>query len=303
MVDTLSVKFNITFHHRVTAYALQMGGWLPLAFCSAPMLLVDRNVTGMLRAIDRGEVRGDIEANEWWLEFLNSQSFFVNPVLCAIEGKSRSSPSYEEFGSAFVEARAVLQKGLPKARIIDYEEKHYRAAYEIVKGFTLRYEAEVRFLVSVAPMIAERHRDNVLPRVERKICELAVSCGLSLRSFPLITALSCLYEPRDGTEPRIGRGVIKPSRIYSEEQAHNAIADFQALETLVAVNLLGGLNSAFCTRDKYLAALWCGMQISDLGWRGGVMTFSITPIQKLFPRLNLGQHNALLKRLWSNDDV
>jgi len=300
MGDTLSVKFNNQFHHPVTAYALQIGGWLPLPFCSASMLLVDRNVTGILTAISRGSVRGDIEANKWWLEFLNSQTFFVNPLLCAVEGSTRSSPSYEEFCLAFAEARAVLQKGLPRARVIDYEEQHYRAAYEIVKSFALRYEAEVSFLLRVAPIIAERHRDNILLQVEQQICELAASTGVTLRSLPLIAALSCLYEPRDGAEPRIGRGVLKPNGTYSEEQAHNAIADLRALETLVVVNSLGGPSAAFCTRDKYLAALWCGMQIANSEWQAGVMIFSSAPTQQLFPRLTLEQHGALLQRLKNN---
>lgn len=300
MGDTLSLKLDIQFHHPVTAYALQIGGWLPLSFCSTPMLLVDRNVTGILTAIDSGSVRSDIEANKWWLEFLNSQTFFVNPLLCAIEGVTRSSPSYEEFCLAFAEAQAILRKGLPRAQVIDYEEQHYQAAYEMVKSVALRYAAEVRFLVGVAPIIAERHRDSVLLHVEQQICELAASTGVTLQSLTLIAALSCLYEPRDGAEPCIGRRVLKPTGAYSEEQAHNAIADLRALEILVAVNSLGGPSVAFCTRDKYLAALWCGMQIANPEWRDGAMTFSTRPTQQLFPRLTLDQYSALLQRLQSS---
>ena len=297
MAESISVKFNIQFNHPVAAFALQIGGWLPLAFCFAPILLVDRNVTAILAAIGRGSDRADLAANSWWLEFLNSQTFLVNPLLCAMEGGTQSPPSYREFCLSFEQARAILANAMPRARIIDYKEEHYVAAYEIVQSFALRYEAELKFLLGVAPMIVERHRESALMRTEREMLQVAFVSGVQRESLVTLAALSCLYEPRDGSEPRIGRGILKPSEAYSEELAHNAIADLRALEVLAAVNALYSQSAAFCTRDKYLAAFWCGIQVTHPQWRDGAVTFGITLRRQLFPRLNPEQFVALLERL------
>ena len=59
---------DIKFHQPVTAYALQIGGWLPLALVSAPILLVDRNIVGTAKQIATHSTRSDLEANKWWFQ-------------------------------------------------------------------------------------------------------------------------------------------------------------------------------------------------------------------------------------------
>ncbi len=121
--------------------------------------------------------------------------------------------------------------------------------------------------------------------------------GLSKTSLILICTLSCLYERNDGAEPLIGRNIIKPCESYSNEDAHNAISDLRALEMLAAINGLNIGCVSFCTRDKYLAAMWCGLKVSSPKWSGNQFTCSINPDVSLFPRLTKSDVSDLVGEL------
>lgn len=121
--------------------------------------------------------------------------------------------------------------------------------------------------------------------------------GLSKTSLILICTLSCLYERNDGAEPLIGRNIIKPCESYSNGDAHNAISDLRALEMLAAMNGLNIGCVSFCTRDKYLAAMWCGLKVSSPKWSGNQFTYSINPDVSLFPRLTKSDVSDLVGEL------
>ena len=291
------LSLKIRFKQPMTVYALQIGGWLPLAVASCPLLLVDRNIVSIIKEIAKGSPRSDLAANNWWLSFLNSSNYKINPVLCAMEGDTRTSPSFEEFRASFDEARSQLSAALPNAQIIMFGEEHYRAAYETVQDFAERYNAELDFLMQVAPWLFMRNRGSNLMQVEQDLLQLASDLGLDKLSLVVIAALSCLYEPRDGLEPLIGRNIIKPKMKFSAQQAHNAISDLRALEFLASANALNGPPSAFCTRDKYLAAFWCSIQVAAPTWHGGRISFGVTMDDQLFPRLKPQELEAMWERL------
>jgi hypothetical protein len=281
----------------MTVYALQIGGWLPLAVTSCPLLLVDRNIVSIMKEIAKGSSRADLASNNWWLSFLNSSSHTINPVLCAMEGDTRTSPSFEEFRASFDDARAQLLTALPNAQIVMFGEEHYRAAYETVQDFAERYNGERDFLMEAAPRLFMRNAEPNLMQVEQELLQVASDLGLDKLSLVVIAALSCLYESRSGLEPLIGRNIIKPRRKFSAQQAHNAIADLRALELLVSANALNKPSTALCTRDKYLAAFWCGIQVATPKWQGVRMSFDITVDDQLFPRLDPQELAALWERL------
>ncbi|WP_144375135.1 hypothetical protein [Thiolapillus brandeum] len=163
---------------------------------------------------------------------------------------------------------------------------HFDAAYEMLHGLSSRYEAECEFLRSVAPIISHRRKDADLEKVHSEIVINCERFGLHKTSLIMLCTLSCLYERNDGEEPLIGRKIIKPTDSYSYEDAHNAISDLRALEMLAAINGLNIGCVAFCTRDKHLAALWCGLNISSPKWLDSQFTCSIEPDVSLFPRLS-----------------
>lgn len=280
-----SLKMNIKFHQPVTAFALQIGGWLPLAFVSAPILLVDRNVIGMAKQIIKKSPRSDVETNKWWFKFINSSSVLLNPVLCAMEGNNKRVPSMEEFHEQFDDAALALTKGFPTARVIEFAEKHYQASYEIICQLSKRYMAEQHFLLQAAPIVANRYKDHKLQGIEQRILDIASNMGIFESPLVLLAVLSCLYEPKDGAEPLIGKNLIKPTEHHHESKAHNALSDLRALEMLISANTLGGPEVAFCTRDKHLVAFWCAIQASNIKRNKDTVKFEINITEQLFPRL------------------
>lgn len=292
-----TLTFSITFDHPVKVWALQMGGWLPLPFCTAPMLLVDRNVTSALMAIRDNPNLPGTDAQRWWLDFINSEQFTVNPLLCAMEGKTRSVPTLAEFRQAFEEASQVLALGLPRTRLVTYTDVHFNAVFDTITRLAERYSSEVKFLLQVVSMIVDRQPMVNLAKIEHDIFNAACLNRLRPQSLVVVAVLSCLYEPQDGSEPRIGRGVLRPSKFFTEQDAHNALSDLRALEMLAAVNALSGVNAALCTRDKYLAAFWCELAIRNPKYVDDSACFVAKPSNQLFPRMSESEFAKLVQRL------
>ncbi len=292
-----SVNFNLKFHQPVTAYALQLGGWLPLALTSARILLVDRNIVGLVDQISGNSPREDLTANRWWFEFIDSSSVVLNPLLCAMEGRNQRIPSFHEFREQFDQARETLIRGFPKAYVVSFSSREYVAAYEIIRNLVSRHLLEKKFLLKISPLILNRRANNDLRRVENEIYQIAKSVGIVDLTLVLIAALACLYESRNGTGPQIGRKLLKPSQRYNEALAHNALSDLRALELLLAINTLEGPQVAFCTRDKYLTAFWCAIQANDVKRANSNVKFNLMAGPQLFPRLDLKELKELEKRI------
>jgi hypothetical protein len=291
------LKMNIKFNHPVTAYALQIGGVLQLAFVSAPIVLVDRNIVGMAKLISNNSQRHDVEANRWWFEFINSSSVLLNPALSAMEGKNNNVPSLNEFREQFNDARLALANGLPNARVMSFTDIHYEATYEIILRLANRYLSEKRFLVKAAPIVANRCKDNELPEIENNILELSSKMGITENPLLILSVLSCLYENKNGEGHLIGKKIIKPKPIYSDMDAHNALSDIRALEMLVAANTIGGPEVALCTHDKNLAKFWWAISVTNPRRNQDTVKFDLTPQQELFPRLNSEEFNRLIAAL------
>ena len=149
------------------------------------VLLIDRNILGVLSCASGLSSRHDSEANSWWINFLNSGHYKLNPVLCAMEGSNRAIPTYEEFEQSFNEACELIQKHLPQVNLVEFTERHYRAAFQTIKDSQERYLNESRFLVEVCPLLAERKQDIHLKVTEDKIFSLCKKNNLDIFSLPL----------------------------------------------------------------------------------------------------------------------
>ncbi|HEY2345636.1 MAG TPA: hypothetical protein VGH80_07110 [Xanthomonadaceae bacterium] len=298
-VREVSFTMTVQFEHPVKLWVLQMGGWLPLPFWAGNVLLIDRNVTSKLSALAQPPGSSCSPADRWWLDHLNSESLTINPLLCAIEGSKKAVPSFEEFRDEFESASRMVLLGLPKARLLgfDYKSEHFRRVYSMVESKSARHVQEMQFLVRVAPMLVSRLGKAEAHRAEADIIQLARSQGVALRSLAMFCVLSCLYEPQDGSPPRIGRGVLKPRATYTDADAHNALSDIRSLELLAAFNGLGLGTAGFCTRDKHLAAFWCALDVSNPRWQGRKFDATLTPSAQLFPRLDARGIAELVERL------
>ena len=149
----------------------------------------------------------------------------------------------------------------------------------------------------MAPIISCRKRGGRFKKSALGIIANCEQIGLSKTSLILICTLSCLYERNDGADPLIGRNIIKPCESYSNEDAHNAISDLRALEMLAAINGLNIGCVSFCTRDKYLAAMWCGLKVSSPKWSSNQFTMQHQSRCFAFPRLTKSDVSDLVGEL------
>jgi hypothetical protein len=288
---------TITFKHPIKVFALVLGGWYPLAFAPSCIFLLDRNILGILHQLADTLEGDDLEADKQWLEFINSAQYTLNPILCALESDKRAVPSKAEFTVLFEQACDKIHEYLPRAKIIASSNAYFDAVYEVISRLSERYELESEFLISAAPIISQRKKDSDLQQAQTEILALCEHYRLNRTSLAVIAVLSCLYEPKDGSQPMIGRNVLKPGGTYRKSDAHNAISDLRALEVLAATNGLNLNCASLCTRDKYLAALWCGLHFSELAWKGGSFSCRITPDNTLFPRLSESEMRTLMEKL------
>lgn len=296
-----SVKFEMTlkFDHPITVYALVIGGWFPLSLAPAGVLLIDQNVLRVLPRLSGRRTRHDFEANRYWLTHLNAERYKINPVLCAMEGVTRTTPKYAEFTRAFEEACDLIRKHLPRASLVDFTEIHYRAAYETIEKTHPRHLRESQFLVDVSPLIFQRKSGRALKKTEDAIISISNKHGLDHFSLSLLAALSCLYESKDGEPPLIGRKIIKSSASYTPTNAHNTLADLRALEYLAAAAGVVQEEMAFCTRDKNLAAFWCALKFQRGKWNENGVSLDLRLGNSLFPRLRDEEVHALYERVRS----
>ena len=113
----LRISVTLTFDHPVTAFSLVVGGWYSLSLATGRVVLIDRNVLGIISQLGKRTHRHDSVANNWWLEYLDSEHCVLNPVLCAMEGAGRKRPSETEFRDSFTLACAAIRQRLPRARL------------------------------------------------------------------------------------------------------------------------------------------------------------------------------------------
>jgi hypothetical protein len=297
METGLTLRMKVRWVEPESVWFLQLGGRVPLVFAGGGTVLIDRNVVGAVVALSRDPERQDFKAERWWLRPLDSEHFLLNPILYAMEGNARRTPTFDEFCAGLHSSRELLRRGFPKARILEHPASGLHAVYQFLRSFAERRAAEQAFLLKVAPMLADRVRISSRRAAEDRILAEARSAGLLSRSLLVLCALSCLYERADGAEPMIGRGVLNPTATYTEADAYNAIADVQCLELLSSAAAREEESFGLVTRDRYLAALWCALGVSapskgEDGW-----TITLAPGSDLFPSLHEAQVAELLGRM------
>lgn len=296
--DNLTIKFDLQPKEPFTIFALQIGGFQPLCFTSADILLMDRNVISNASNIISEGKHKDNKANYWWFSFINEPRYLLNPALAALEGAKQAIPSYKEFCQEFRRCCAVLEKAFPRGRVLSYTEEAYRGAYALVSEITKDYEPERAFLLEVAPLLAERKAFNKLRMYEAKILESSKALSIKQPTFSLMACLSCLYEGSSATGKSPGRLVIKPKPDYTEQMAHNALMDLYGLNLLIQGSANLNSNIALCTCDKGLLRFWCALKVKS----GGVVTsdgihFNIEFSDEMFPKLSPHEITMLKQRV------
>lgn len=283
----LKIKLNFQPMEPLTIFALQIGGFLPLCFTSADLLIVDRNIVSSASNILRGGKHPDNKANTWWHSFINDSRYMLNPAFAALEGATQSIPTYQEFREEFQRCCEVLSAAFPRARVVNYDIEAYRGAYALVEEITRGYETEVDFLQVAAPLVAVRNGKHQLKVIEETLLTCAKQVGLGRPTLSFLACLSCLYEGSSKEQLSPGRLVVKPKLQYTEAMAHNAIMDLYALQLLIQGSAKLDPNIALCTSDKGLLKFWSALNVRP----GGAVTaegfnFNLEFSRKMFPNLD-----------------
>lgn len=298
--EGMRIDVTLDLGRKVKAWILVPGGWFPIHLASAEVLLVDRNVTSALKTLETNPNRPDLDADKWWLQHLDKPHPMLNPILCAMEGNQRTPPTFDEFCAELTDACEVLKRTLPRSTIVKHREEQLHSAYEPYASQAPRMQREIDFLVAICPKLTYRAPRGKSAYIEELIFQEAEHFGVPRQSFACLAALSVLHERTDGAQPRIGRGVLKPTPTYNSQEAYNALWDLHALEYLTAASALPGASVGFCTRDKYLAAFWACLGAQSWSWKGTTFTASFAPKPELFPQLTEEGFHLLLDRLDTN---
>ena len=281
------IKANAIFDENVSVYALVPGGWLPMPFTVPPHFLVDRNVVIALRKIQDGRSSLNSRSLEWWARLFVGGDGLFSPLLYAFEAGFRRKPSMPEFIEAYEEGVSELRDALPGSDVVRLNDAGYRIAYTQLEAFDARYEKEARFLQAICPIITQRASRRSEKELVANIFEMVGKCDLSRASIVVLAALSCVYEDMHGSPVSIGRGLLKPNKIYTEADAFNAISDVRHME-LAATNqgFFGGRAFSLCTCDRSLALMWSALSLREMSPSGQEMSFTFDITNELFSRLD-----------------
>ncbi|WP_367154590.1 hypothetical protein [Methylomonas sp. HYX-M1] len=184
-----------------------------------------------------------------------------------------------------MEAAEVIKAKFPNAKVTEFSNIQYQAAYEHVLRCSSRLEKESKFLISIGKTICNRPSDKNLEACKRVVLQTSDALGLDRRSLVVLAALSCVYESRDGTGFLASRKVLKPKSNYQESDAFNALSDLRALELFIAFSSIDAPKFHFCTSDRALAGIWCGLNPRNVRWENEVLTFDLSIDEALFPSL------------------
>lgn len=295
MNSGIAVTMDLNWEEKETVWMLKIGGRVPLIFAPSAEVLLDRNVISTLSALAKSPDAPNLKSDAWWLRFLDHNRFRLNPVLCASEGNTRQTPSFEAFCRDLEASREILRSAFTQARVLEHDPGVLDGAYQLIRDLNARRTAECEYLRLVVPLIAERAPESSLPSIEKRILGLAGDLGLMARSLVVLCVLSCLYEAKDGANPAAGRGIINPRVGYSPEDAFNAVSDLHSLEFLASASML--TECGLVTRDAAVARFWCELGSLPTTHDGTrfMMRLSLSPA--LFPRLPLSEAWGLIARL------
>lgn len=265
-------EMKIKFDDAVPFLGLVPGGALPPHYLFGTTLLLDRNVVNLLDAGKHAEV----------FSWLNDPQFTISPIMDAFEGKSRSTPTLDEFCGIVRKVGELVERSLPKVRRIQFDDAGLRQLHAWRLEFDVRAEKETRFFRAVAPLLAKKIEDEQLSDVENRVLELCDLHGLRRESVALLAVLAKVYE---GEAHRlIGKLLLKFNSSYSDGDAYNALADLRQVELMAAAANMPG-RYALLTQDRGLTALWSGMRPRSAAVGQDRMRVHFSPDPALFPRL------------------
>lgn len=246
---------NIDFKHPSPFLALVPGGVLRPELLPNASFALDRNVVSRLRQWHQKGTGGEPwEAAICWL---NRPGMSSSPFLAACEGAVKRLPSYAQFCSDLDDIERVTRVVLPEVDLLDTHRSGRREMmYETCVKISARGRLETKFLQRVNMFLKNIVSTRMRPARRDEILRVAADLGLQRASLVVITVLARLYDVP------CAQRVLKLRDHYTDEDAHNALADIHQLEVVAGCRARVP-NPVLLTEDKGLALLWAGLGFTD----------------------------------------
>lgn len=262
------------------AVSLVRGGWLPPTLAATDddaTILLDRNLVPLLVGRARFDTRS--EGGDF-LDLFQDRPVRLNPLLYAMEGNRRQTPTPDEVAAQLEEAVGKLRKAMPKALVVA-DPGMLRGALGLIENARDMLSRKQRFLRQVSMRIPPSVGHARVPKVWTDILERADGCGLRRDSLVVLAALSAGAVP-NGASP--ARALLKLKPGYTDADAYNALADLRALELLMALfAMFPDQKIHLCTADRPLAQFWTGLRASDFRLQRPGYAFDLAPVEALLP--------------------
>ena len=298
------IDLPITFDKGLPIFAIVNSGWLPPPFVKPANLLVDRNVISNIKKLTNDASISSTDFYWWSMILKTAPDVLINPILFALEGNQRRSPTLEEFVNSYEEAVLLVRDTLPNANIVIHNDESYSKVHGLIEEHRNRRDSETEFLMRAAPILFDRVPKVELKSFESQICNIATDLSIGCTSLVFIAAISCLYYRNDPYTFPVARKLIKPKMDYSVADAYNTLADLSAIEMYIGSQALTNSHNwnsfAFCTCDKAVALFACGLAFSKSEYIDGIVNSSLSISEYLFPSLDLEERVELNERIFTN---
>ncbi|MES2784740.1 MAG: hypothetical protein V4684_04700 [Pseudomonadota bacterium] len=282
MGPRVNIKAAVDTEIGIDVRALLVGGWLPPG-------LAPHNSILMMDACALSVIRGRYQDGElldrWkpdFLDMLQDRVPRVTLLPLLVEGKKRGGATTEtDLEQTYDEAVDALARALPRVKIEGNRSGAIQGAMGLIADDVALRRREIAFLKSVMPMLGARPASAKLLSHWLKIVDAARNHELLIGAFPVLAALSALV-----AQPSMNpaRRLLKPGPEYSDADAHNALADLNALRLLAAVH--GDFprdKPILLTYDKDLALFWAGLGSKSAEREGAMLHYHLSPHEDLFP--------------------
>lgn len=283
-VKVTDILFNLVFDDEIKVFSLVVGGWVPTSFSQGNTLFLDRNIFAYLEAKKP-------EPFYWHSKQLVTSGAALDPLLFALEGNDRKTPSYPEFVIELRKGAQILTREFPNTTIVQYSDEETALVHRLLGETAAAFKALwLNFMLEARTHLTRECKAEQRGRKCNILFELADKHKVDTTSLCFVAVLALIYAKGS----KFANGVLKFHKAdFDEGTAYNAISDLIALELFLAIHKLTG-RSSFATADVSLALFWSALQVEQMrkiGNGGEVLGFRFGP--DLLPTLNDSEREAL----------
>ncbi|MBV7541987.1 hypothetical protein [Acidovorax sp. sic0104] len=280
------LETTIETHLAVRHVGLVRGGWFPAGLEQAvgSVILIDRCTLTELKG--RFKPGGSKASGGDFVDWLDDPNVKLSPALLALEGNQTEHPSADAIEAQMKEHAGHLRALIPNATVIGDSPKMLKAltALAFSEQHQTASERTIEFLLSTEPLLRHPVSRARLPGVMAQIAANAGATGLSLRDPAVMCAISAAGVRHGRNAAKRALKFVKAP--YTRKEAYNAMCDMRALKAFASLlSVLPDENAMWCTSDKDLSLVWCGMSLSKFDPGSGLSSTTVTssPLEAFLP--------------------